>query len=239
MLERRITWDGFHNARDLGGLPTRDGRVTRWGQLIRSAQPRWTSGDGWRAAYAAGVRTVLDLRSDPEVLDEVVISGDGLYRLRVALDPWDDNEFWSTMTRERRHGTPRYFAPFLARKPHRVAAVVTAIARAEPGGVLFHCAAGRDRTGVLTAVLLALAGVAPQVIADDYDLSHAPVRVMYELLGRDLAFLDEVAQAMRDHGVSTQDVITELLMDFDADRYLLAAGVTPSDLDAVRARLVP
>jgi hypothetical protein len=236
--DRRINWDGFHNARDLGGLPTRDGRVTRWGQLIRSAHPLLATVEGWRAARAAGVRTVVDLRSDPEVVDEVVAAPDGLRLIRVALDPWDDEQFWADMKRDRKHGTPLYFAPFLARKPSRVAAVVTTIGQAEPGAVLFHCAAGRDRTGVLTAVLLALAGVDAIDIADDYDLSHASLRAMFPLLGRDLAELDALAQAMADHAVSTRDVMRELLADFDARRYLLDAGVTPADLDAVRARLL-
>jgi hypothetical protein len=57
-----VTWEGFFNARDLGGLPTRDARVTHRGALIRSAAPRFVTEAGWRAAHDAGVRTVIDLR---------------------------------------------------------------------------------------------------------------------------------------------------------------------------------
>lgn len=63
-MVRDIAWEGFYNARDLGGLPTRDGRTTRHGALIRSADPCLVTPAGWRAATAAGVRTVVDLRNE-------------------------------------------------------------------------------------------------------------------------------------------------------------------------------
>jgi protein-tyrosine phosphatase len=60
---REVTWEGFFNARNLGGLPTRDARVTHRGALIlRSADPRFVTEAEWRAARHAGVRTVIDLR---------------------------------------------------------------------------------------------------------------------------------------------------------------------------------
>jgi hypothetical protein len=237
-LDRHVSWDGFYNARDLGGLPTRDGRVTRAGQLFRSALPRFVTTDGWQQAYDAGVRTVLDLRSDPEVVDEEPVADDGLTRLRVALDPWDDQDFWTVLKTSRRAGTPLYFSPLLTRKPVSVAAVVTAIARAQPGGVLFHCAAGRDRTGVLSLLLLGLAGVDADMIADDYDLSHEPLRAMFVRAGRDVAELDEVLQAMVEHGLSTRDVVRQTLAEFDVQQYLIGAGVAVADLAAIRHRLI-
>jgi hypothetical protein len=237
-LDRHVSWTGFYNARDLGGLPTSDGGATRSGQLFRSALPRFVTPDGWREAYAAGVRTVLDLRSDQEVVDEQPVDGDGLTRMRVALDPWDDQEFWTVLKTRRWAGTPLYFSPLLARKPISVAAVVTAIARAEPGGVIFHCAAGRDRTGVLSLLLLGLAGVDADTIADDYDLSHEPLRAMFARAGRNVAELDEVLQAMADHGVSTRDVVRQTLAELDVHQYLRDAGVAATDLAAIRHRLV-
>ncbi len=235
---RHVPWDGFYNARDLGGLPTAHGVSTKTGQLYRSALPRYVTPAGWEEAYVAGVRTVLDLRSDPEVADETPVEAAGLTRLRVSLDPWDDQEFWLNLKQRRWAGTPLYFVPLLQRKPTSVAAVVTAIAQAAPGGVLFHCAAGRDRTGVLSLLLLSLAGVDAHTIAEDYDLSHEPLRAMFVRSGRDLAELDEVQQAMVDHGLSTRDVIEQTLAGLDVRQYLLDAGVTEADLATVRHRLI-
>jgi hypothetical protein len=66
VADRAIWWEGFYNARDLGGLPTISGAATRYGVLIRSADPRFVTAVGWQSAVDAGFRTVLDLRNDDE-----------------------------------------------------------------------------------------------------------------------------------------------------------------------------
>ena len=64
---RQIRWPGFHNARDLGGLPTLGGPVTRFDALVRPGDVRFVTPAGWQAARAAGFRTIIDLRNDDEV----------------------------------------------------------------------------------------------------------------------------------------------------------------------------
>jgi hypothetical protein len=81
--------------------------------------------------------------------------------------------------------TPLYYRPHLERFPERSARVIAAIAAAEPGGVLVHCVGGRDRTGQIAMLLLALAGVAPEAIAADYELSSAGLTRRYEALGEE------------------------------------------------------
>jgi protein-tyrosine phosphatase len=235
MTERRIDWDGFHNARDLGGLPTTDGGTTRRGQLIRSALLQFVTQDGWRAAYDAGVRTIVDLRNPQEVVD-VVMPDNGFTWVNVELDGVEDVEFWKYLQQQLLDGTPLYFGPFLRRKPDRVAAAITAIARAGDGGVLFHCGAGRDRTGLVTLLLLSLVGVDADTIGADYDLSAAALPTLFAAAGRP-GDLDEVMAALAHHRVSTRDAIHALLDEFDAEDYLRSAGVSETDLQAVRARL--
>jgi protein-tyrosine phosphatase len=67
MTRRAIMWEGFFNARDLGGLPVADGRMTRFGAFVRSADLRFVTEHGWQQAHGAGMRTVLDLRNNDEV----------------------------------------------------------------------------------------------------------------------------------------------------------------------------
>jgi protein-tyrosine phosphatase len=117
-MVRDIAWNGFYNARDLGGLPTRDGRVTRHGSLIRSADLCFVTEDGWRAAYEAGVRTVLDLRNDDEVASAPPVPAH-IARVRVALDGSDDTELWNYIPAEKINGTPLYYRPFLRRRAER------------------------------------------------------------------------------------------------------------------------
>jgi protein-tyrosine phosphatase len=118
-----------------------------------------------------------------------------------------------------------------------MAAVLTAVARAEPGGVLVHCAAGWDRTGLVTLLLLALAGVHPEDIIADYALSAPRMRPVWARLGRPDPERT-VAELVAEHGTTVRDSLTETLDWLDPEAYLLAAGVRSEDLAAVRARLV-
>src|SRR5208282_1854323 len=109
---RRITWEGFANARDLGGLPARDGRVTRFGAYIRSGDLRFVTETGWRMARDAGVRTIIDLRNDDEIRphagQQTQLAGSAQFaapapaaspptwmnRVESALDDIADTGFW-------------------------------------------------------------------------------------------------------------------------------------------------
>jgi hypothetical protein len=114
------------------------------------------------------VRTIIDLRNDDERVDSAP-APDGIEVVHIALDQLDvDPEFWADWMHGPQFGTPLYYGPFVERFPDRIDEVLDAIEQAPPGGVLFHCVGGRDRTGLIAIVLLAIAGVRPDVIADDY-----------------------------------------------------------------------
>lgn len=155
--------------RDLGGLRTRDGRAIRRGALVRARSLDRLDGAGWAELRALGVRTLIDLRNDDE--RSAAPSPTGIATLHLPLDGVTDQEFWDEWASDWRFGTPVYYGPHLARFPGRSAAVLAAIAHARPGGVLFHCMAGRDRTGMIAMLALALVGVTPEAIADDYERS--------------------------------------------------------------------
>ena len=230
-----MDWDGFHNARDLGGLPTRSGRRTRPGVFYRSAMLRLVTPDGWQQAYHAGVRTIVDLRNDDEAEGEPT-DAIGLTRTRVPLDGVEDTGLWRSL-REELDGTPLYYRPFLARRSDRVAAVMTTLARAAPGGVVFHCAAGRDRTGLVTLLLLALADVEPEAIADDYTLSVEPLRRLSALVGRP----DEqpaLERVLASRGTTARASLLATLEELDVAAYLRDAGVAEENLASLRARLL-
>jgi hypothetical protein len=254
--EREIAWDGFFNARDLGGLPAAGGRRTRHGALIRSADLRFVTRAGWRAAFDAGVRTIVDLRNDDEVRPVdgpglTALGGSaqldpepsgpfvpvGMTRVQVPLDGVEDVAFWRYLNDNLLNGTPLYYRPFLDRKPDRCAAAMTAIARAEPGGVIFHCGAGRDRTGLVALLLLRLAGVDPRVIADDYELSTRGVAALLATLGRDDP-APGLAGILAGRGTSAREAMLATANGFDAEAYLLTAGVDPADIAAIRRRLL-
>jgi protein-tyrosine phosphatase len=235
--DRHVEWEGFFNTRDLGGLPTRDRGVTRFGAFIRSADLRFVTPSGWRAARAAGVRTIVDLRNDDEIRRPDTVTPSGIRRLEVPLDDIGDSEFWRHINQEQLNGSPLYYRPFLRLKAHRCAAALTALARAEPGSVLFHCGAGRDRTGLVTLLLLALAGVEPEAIAEDYELSTQALGPLFAVLGQpDQGPLIE--SILKRRGTTLRAAILAVLDEFDAGTYLLDAGVSAADLDAIRTRIL-
>lgn len=150
---RAVAWGGLFNVRDLGGLPTSDGRTSECGRVFRSATLSMATREGWEVVCGAGVRTIVSLLNDDEVqamgaAGEVWPAG-RIDHVRVPLDAVEDVPLWDQIATEGVDGTPLYYALFLDRHPERAAAAVRAVAHAEPGAVLFHCGAGRDRTGLI------------------------------------------------------------------------------------------
>jgi protein tyrosine/serine phosphatase len=224
MNKRVLAWDGCKNVRDLGGLSTHDGRMTRWGTIVRSDTPARLTATGWSALYAYGIRTIISLRTDGLVEDELdfTFPYTDLVMVNVAIEDMTDMEFVRQWANTNLWGTPLYYQDALRRWPERHAAVISAIGQAGPGGVLFHCIRGHDRTGIIALLLLTLVGVTPDEIIADYELSPDPFRD--ELLAR--------------QNSSVQDAVLSTLEGLHTDSYLLAGGVSQNDLDAVRKRLL-
>ncbi|WP_260613773.1 tyrosine-protein phosphatase [Streptomyces sp. WAC07061] len=145
---RFVDWEGCFNARDLGGLG-----ALRPGALIRADSLDGLTARGWTTLSGQGVRTVIDLRNDGEAEVDHSPRPAGLTTLSIPLDGIEHRDFWDVWWGTPGFGTPAYFRPFLERFPDRVAAVARAVTAAPPGGVVFHCGLGRDRTGIIALAL--------------------------------------------------------------------------------------
>lgn len=236
--QRELDWDGCYNARDLGGLPTADGRTTRWGALVRADAPSGLTEAGWRAVRNHGVTTVIDLMELHERRPDAAPRPAGLTGIHVPIDGSDDEEFWAPLRANGHWGTVLYYAPFLQRFPDRIAAAVRAFAEAPAGGVLLHCGRGRDRTGLVSMVLLSLAGVGPADIIEDYRASDGDrVVARRAALGMndDTTRVEAIYQrAGSTSGAAVADVVRSL----DAVSLLFSGGLTHADIDRARVRLV-
>jgi protein-tyrosine phosphatase len=238
---RRLAWEGVLNARDLGGYATADGRETRWGAVVRSDNLDALSPAGRAALVDYGVRSMVDLRLPDEVAtrpnpfaepDTHGIAYTNVSFIDPAAAPPDE---FTTLADD--------YKGMLERFRTAVAAVMAAIAHAPDGGVLVHCAAGKDRTGLVAALLLGLVGVAPTTIAADYALTDECLRPRnQEWLERGPGDRAE-REALLLRYAPTADVMLEVL-DHVTERYggveayLLHAGVAPDDLARLRARLL-
>ncbi|MCX6060119.1 MAG: tyrosine-protein phosphatase [Chloroflexi bacterium] len=222
---RVLIWDGCNNVRDLGGLTTSTGNKTRWGAVIRSDHPAKLTADGWSQLHAHGIRTIISLRThglvEEDYLDTTPRLAD-ITGIEAAIEDFTDAEFIKQWVDTDLWCTPLYYSDALKRWPERHIAVIKAIAQAQPGGVLFHCKRGYDRTGIIALLLLALAGVSADDILADYELSVDPVR-------------EEILAARH---TTTREVILSILASLNIDDYLLSGGLSQIDLDAVRTLLI-
>ena len=157
--------DGIFNARDLGGLPAADGLVVRSRAVVRADALHRCGPASVKGLHDHGVRLVLDLRDDTEREHEGVFDGAGIDVEHLpVLDPaytWDSGDL------EPVDLLPHRYAEILTSFAPRFTAGLERIASAE-GAVAYHCAVGKDRTGLLTALLLGVLGSPPEVIVADY-----------------------------------------------------------------------
>ena len=242
-------WDGARNAADLGGLPLVGGGLTEHGRVWRSAAPEWMTDAGWAAARTAGVSRVIDLRNaaecgrrpeHPEV-DERATRNVSVVHAPTE-DP-DDPEFLEECGPWLDH--PRSWAPNLRRYPDKFAHVFSAIADAE-GPVLIHCAGGRDRTGMVCSILLALNGVEAGAICANYEHGF---RGAGEHRGHGLAYDHETGawtdndsrpwtRAELDEAMADRlPVLSEWLAELDVAAYLRDAGLGSQAVDRLRVLL--
>ncbi|HEY2049344.1 MAG TPA: tyrosine-protein phosphatase [Caulobacteraceae bacterium] len=201
-MQRAVTLEGVDNFRDFGGYPTRHGRPMKRGRLYRSASHARATDADLQTIAALGIGVVVDLRRKPErerdpsrrhpAFDGVVIANDA-----EQPDSWHEHIRTSDLTPEsfRRYLVEYYrAAPFEPRHVDLFRRYFETLAETD-AAVLIHCAAGKDRTGVLAALTHHVAGVDPEDIVADYLLTNNPQRfatrlphvaaVVKEISGRD------------------------------------------------------
>jgi len=234
-------------VRDLGGLPTEDGGVTRRGRIIRADNVRRLTELGWRAFADHGVSRIVDLRwprelegePPPGVDVEVVhvsvigdaVDADYLATLDAHLDSVADvadHYAWS-------------YVDFLERFRPRFGRALEAVADAD-GTVVVHCTAGKDRTGLVSALILRLSGVAAGTIGADYALSERNLMPRWDSWiaeAPDDVARERTRKLLRTPAEAMVRVLAELERRYgDVRGYLVEAGLTDTQIDRLRRRLV-
>ena len=243
--ERYLAWDACYNARDVGGYPTEDGRRTRKRALVRSDDLYRLTSRGQAALREYGIRTIIDLRLAHELQrDPNPFAGrkgvDDVPRyLNLPLHDLASNA--AIAEAEPTHGE---YIVILERNKKLVGAAIKAVAASlADGGVLVHCHGGKDRTGIVTALLLSLAGVPREIIAEDYALSEVLLEPSFS------AWVEERSRAEGQPVerplwmFSPPEKMLGLLEHLDreysgVEGYLEAAGVTQEEMAAIRTQLI-
>jgi hypothetical protein len=179
--ERRLDWDGCINVRDLGGLRADEGRKLRTGLIFRADDLGRLTQRGWDALISLGSVRVIDLRFEGDPWTRPPKGRDIDVR-RVELMPADDAYWWEMGAYlERSESAAEYlgwqYLHLLQNFPSRVAAAVEMVATA-PGAAVVHCRVGKDRTGIVVAVMLRLLGVSRADVVADYAESGKAVPII-------------------------------------------------------------
>ena len=243
---RLIVLDAIHNFRDMGGYPAADGRTTRWRTIFRADGLYRLAGDDLEVVRELGLRTVIDLRSLAELEDRGTFPHD-LHPVDFHHVPVIDST-WQHLDRTDADDDPVAFLEWayhdmLREGPRRFAQAIEQLSQTEAFPAVFHCAAGKDRTGVLAMLLLGSLGVPREYIVADYALTVEGIermrswaqRVAPELWERladtPTAFMSAVPEAMA-------RVIDTICLDGSIRDYTLSLGVSPDALDRLAEELL-
>lgn len=240
MPGRRLPVPGTHNLRDVGGYPAHGGGVIGWRKLLRSDALHRVDPTGTGVLTALGLRTVLDLRTSyeadiaPSPLDD--LARGGALTMHVSLIGDDLDAIPAELA--------AIYDYIVDDRGGTIGAAIRCLAR--PGALpgLVHCSAGKDRTGIVVAFALAVAGVPDHVVAADYALSS-----LY-LDPRHTATIGQVRistglgdQLTTELLASPPDLIMRVLARArqqagSIGAYLACHGVTGAELSALRSALV-
>jgi protein-tyrosine phosphatase len=171
-MQRAIPVAGMYNMRDLGGLPCQDGGTTRFGVFVRSDSPHALTVTQQHQLIERGITTVLDLRSSHECAlhpnpfaTQHAVHYTHVPLRATGLHAYDLRQITSI---------DRYYTTLLRTAQHQFVDIFTTLLQAQ-ATTLFHCRIGKDRTGMLTALMLDAVGVPHEVIVADYALTTANI----------------------------------------------------------------
>jgi protein-tyrosine phosphatase len=243
---RTLDWAGCHNIRDLGGLPLASGGETRFRAVVRADSLSQLTSAGWSDAVDYGVARVVDLRFAEERAQD-----DGgappVEVVHVSLfgerDPAKDQQ-WEDSTRatdDLTHVFAALYVETIDDCSAQVVRAVNAVAAGNGGCVAVHCFAGKDRTGIISALLLSVAGVPDEVIVRDFAASDEGVLRLCAgwLAGAD----DDAERAYRTRILTAPAAAMATTLDHvstkwgGAESYLFARGVEKGAVAGLRYKL--
>jgi protein-tyrosine phosphatase len=245
---RWLDWPACRNTRDLGGL-TWSGGAVRWGALVRSDTTSMLTPTGQQALSDYGIRTVIDLRfpselkTNPSPYNQAFTSPLDT-RPDYVHCPLEGGEdlVWPSQAAPAELMSDMY-CRMLEKNRKQVATVFSAVAHARPGGVLIHCHAGKDRTGIIIAVLLSAAGVPNELIAEDYALTNPATDQWRQgdladpsLTADRRSFLEVITSALPGSMTLTLAYLDQKYGG--AAGYLGTTPLPPADLAVLHSRLV-
>jgi protein-tyrosine phosphatase len=238
---RWVALDGAFNFRDLGGYATRQGARVRWGSLYRSDALHHLSAGDVEVLVGLGVDRVIDLRAPDEIatVGRGVLSDGPFDYLNAPVIPSISGEALGAPPAD---DLGERYLWYLDVGRQAFVDAITALAEPGRGAVVFHCAAGKDRTGVLAALVLSMLDVGCDDIVDDYALTNQALPSILGRLAADPLHGASVAQMPADRRTVRPEVMRRFLQLLDdkhggARSWAESAGLAPACIGTLRTGL--
>lgn len=240
---RRLEIGTTYNLRDVGGYPVDGSGRTAWGRVFRSDLPRFVRSDGPRLR-ALRLRTVVDLRDDDECSAEPATFGG--VEVRLVRRPLGLRSMITGLPAGEADPLGALYCAAAQQRGEQIAAAVAELCRPGALPALVHCAAGKDRTGIVVALTLSCVGVPDELVAADFALSSTYLTTGFFAAAERRSGPPTETGADVDLAAlrrSEPESILRLLrcvrrQDGTVRRYLLRHGAPAAGLDALRAALV-
>ena len=245
---RHLDLEGAYNIRDIGGYQTADGQSTRWKTFLRSDSLHRLPAASQAALIDYGLRTVVDLRRSDELEQTPnvfadssqvayhhhnIVGDEQMSELGVVMD--------SVLPADRIVAS---YSKWLDRRQPQFRDVLTTLAVSEARPALYHCAGGKDRTGVISALLLGIAGVSAETISEDYALTarYVVARWLNEFAPPEVSAAEYTWQEYQ-REFCPQDAMLRVLQHLDeryggVESYVRTIGLSEEQVDSIRSALV-
>ncbi len=234
-MQRRLCLQGTMNTRELGGFPVGTREYTAYKSFLRSDDLRKVTEEDVLYLKEYGVKTVIDLRNTDEIelSPSVLTDVSGIKYLNLTLtETYDfvtENSFYSL-------DMPELYLE-IAKNYNSMCRLFTAMAENAEGVILFHCVAGKDRTGVTACILLMLAGVSDLDIMADHQVSNTYLKPAIKSMKQrfpDMPMHVNLSDPLWIKGV--YDFITDSFGN--AANYLKHIGVSPKNIDILYRKIM-
>src|ERR1700728_1433729 len=234
---------GSYNFRDLGGYPTHDGRLTRWGRLFRSDTLHELTDADIDTLREVGLVSIIDLRTSAELER----NGRGLLASEpvrhVHLPVVQEGGAGQGAPAEAQEDLPSRYLWYLEVGRANLVSALTMVGDPDSYPMVFHCAAGKDRTGVLAALVLDIVGVERNSIVEDYVLTASRMDLILSRIRGTPdaeARLAEMPQFLLRAEAASMEAFLDGLYESHggAREWALASGVSAASLDAMSTLLV-